>query len=88
MEPKYDCKNVVRPDELDLVLAPILAFDHDGGRLGLGGGYYDSLLAECTCPVAGLAYSFQEVDRVPTETHDQYLDIIITEKEVIRVTHE
>ena len=88
MEPQYDCNKVVRPGELDLVLAPLLAFDRRGGRLGLGGGYYDSLLAQCSCSVAGLAYSFQEVDRVPTESHDQHLNIIITEKEVIRVAHE
>ncbi len=88
IEPRYDCDNVVPPEKLDLVLAPLVAFDRTGGRLGLGGGYYDSLLAECSCPVVGLAYSFQEVDKVPTEPHDRKLSVIITEKEVIRVAHE
>lgn len=85
MEPQYNCENVISPKRLDLVLAPLVAFDRTGGRLGLGGGYYDTLLEECSCPVVGLAYSFQEVDRVPIEPHDRELSIIVTEKEVIRV---
>jgi 5-formyltetrahydrofolate cyclo-ligase len=88
MEPEYTPEREIRCDALDLVTAPLLAFDRTGGRLGFGGGYYDSLLDECTCPKIGLGYSFQEVDSVPVEPHDQKLDIIITDKEIIKVNNE
>ena len=71
----------VRPD---LVIAPLLAFDRFGGRLGLGAGYYDRTLAGLRAqgPVfaLGLAFAGQEVARVPRDAHDQRLDAILTEK--------
>jgi len=85
MEPEYNPEREISPEELDLVITPLLAFDRSGGRLGFGGGCYDFLLSMCTCSKIGLGYSFQEVDSVPMEPHDQRLDIIITEKETIRV---
>jgi 5-formyltetrahydrofolate cyclo-ligase len=54
----------------------------------MGGGYYDSFLKEVKCSVAGLAYSFQETGGIPLEEHDALLDIIITDKEIIRISHE
>ena len=70
----------VRPD---LVIAPLLAFDGRGGRLGQGGGHYDRTLsrlrAEGPVFVLGLAYAGQELDAVPGEAHDQRLDAILTE---------
>ena len=88
MEPAYNPEREIHSEDLNLIIAPLLAFDRDGGRLGFGMGFYDSLLGECACPKIGLGYSFQEVDLVPREPHDQELDIIITEKEIIRVDHE
>lgn len=67
----------------DLVIAPLLAFDRLGGRLGQGGGHYDRTLAGLrrTGPVfvLGLAYAGQEVDRLDLEPHDQKLDAVLTE---------
>jgi 5-formyltetrahydrofolate cyclo-ligase len=72
----------------DLVLAPLIAFDRDGYRLGQGGGYYDRTLAALRQAasgaggrlfVIGLAYAGQEVDRIPRDAHDQPLDAILTE---------
>jgi len=87
MEPEYVPEREVAPRNLDLVISPLLAFDRKGERIGFGGGYYDGLLRECICPRIGLAYSFQEVAAVPSEPHDERLDLIITEQEVIRVRH-
>jgi 5-formyltetrahydrofolate cyclo-ligase len=74
----------VRPD---LIIAPLLAFDRFGGRMGQGGGYYDRTLAALRAQgpvfVLGLAFAGQEVARVPTEPHDQRLDAILTEKAYI-----
>ena len=67
------------------MVAPLLAFDRTGARLGFGGGFYDSLLASVHCPTVGLAYDFQEVESVPVEDHDRPLSMIVTDKEVIRV---
>lgn len=68
----------------DLLIAPVIAFDNRGGRLGQGGGYFDRTIAalrkRSTIFVIGLALSGQEVARVPREPHDQRLDAILTEK--------
>ena len=67
----------------DLVIAPLIAFDRAGYRLGQGGGYYDRTLAALRGGgrlfVIGLAYAGQEVDRIPKSAHDQPLDAILTE---------
>jgi len=85
MEPEYSPDKEYDERRLDLVVAPLLAFDRTGGRLGFGGGFYDSLLANISCPAIGLAYDFQEVETVPAEQHDRPLSMIVTDKEVIRV---
>lgn len=75
--------------EPDLVLAPMLAFQRDGVRLGQGGGYYDraleALRARKPAFVLGVAYSGQQAANLPHEPHDQRLDAILTEKEYIAV---
>jgi 5-formyltetrahydrofolate cyclo-ligase len=67
----------------DLIIAPLIAFDRQGYRLGQGGGYYDRTLEALRKTgrvfVIGLAYSGQEVDRAPRDDHDQPLDAILTE---------
>jgi 5-formyltetrahydrofolate cyclo-ligase len=67
----------------DLIIAPLLAFDHNGARLGQGGGHYDRtierLRARGPLFVIGLAYAGQEIEAVPFEPHDQRLDAILTE---------
>jgi 5-formyltetrahydrofolate cyclo-ligase len=66
-----------------LVVAPLLAFDRRGGRLGQGGGHYDrtvqKLRAEGAVFVLGLAYTGQLVEEIPMEPHDQPLDAVLTE---------
>lgn len=66
-----------------LVVAPLLAFDRRGGRLGQGGGHYDRTLQDLRAAgavfVLGLAYAGQLVDEIPMEPHDQPLDAVLTE---------
>ena len=73
----------------DLVIAPLLAFDRTGARMGQGGGFYDrtleTLRARRPVFVLGVAYAGQEVARIPHEDHDQLLDAILTEKGYIPV---
>jgi 5-formyltetrahydrofolate cyclo-ligase len=76
----------------DLVLAPLIAFDRLGYRLGQGGGYYDRTLAALRSAgrlfVIGLAYAGQEVDRIPIDAHDQPLDAILTESGYHRIRRD
>lgn len=76
----------------DLVLAPLLAFDRRGGRLGQGAGHYDRTLANLRTAgrifVLGLAYSGQELPAIPMEPHDQRLDAILTETGYIEVEQD
>ena len=84
--------DIIDPKWLDLVIVPLLGFDKTGARLGMGGGYYDKAICklkkkfdeeEKKFIAIGLAYSQQETIRIPYENHDERLDFIITEKEII-----
>ena len=71
----------VRPD---LVLAPLLAFDDEGYRLGQGGGFYDRTLEQWrtnghVVKVLGVAFAAQRVDAVPRDDFDQRLNGLVTE---------
>ena len=73
--------------EPDIVFSPLAAFDRRGFRLGYGGGIYDATLAELRAKkrvfAVGVAHSCQEADHVPAEAHDQRLDYMLTEREII-----
>jgi 5-formyltetrahydrofolate cyclo-ligase len=75
--------------EPDIVFSPLSAFDRKGYRLGYGGGIYDATLEELRAKkrvvAIGVAYACQETDAVPCETHDQKLDYVVTERELIAV---
>jgi len=70
--------------EVDLVVAPGVAFDREGGRIGHGKGYYDRLLADARSDtlLVGLAFECQMVPEVPTGPDDILLDRVVTEEEV------
>jgi 5-formyltetrahydrofolate cyclo-ligase len=69
-----------------LVCIPGLGFSPMGQRLGRGGGYYDRLLSELPSAAitAGLAYSFQLLDRLPESPNDRRLQLIFTESATYR----
>ena len=76
--------------EPDIFLVPMLAFDRQGARLGYGGGYYDSTLEEYRNKkeilAIGLAYAEQAcLFHLPSEDHDQKMDWIITEQNVLHL---
>ena len=88
MEPT-STKNIVMPE---ILIVPMLLFDRELYRLGYGGGYYDKAICKLKKKFnedekkfisIGLAYSEQETIRIPYENHDERLDFIITEKEII-----
>lgn len=75
------------PVEIDLVVAPGLAFDLYGVRLGRGGGFYDRFLArpELRATICGVAFEAQVTERLPAGPHDARVHAIVTEDRMIRV---
>ncbi|MGD9212888.1 MAG: 5-formyltetrahydrofolate cyclo-ligase, partial [Desulfobacteraceae bacterium] len=78
------CK-VVPIECIDIAIIPGIAMDEKGGRVGPGNGFYDRLIPELpvTTRKVGLAMESQVIPQVPMESHDKYVDIVITEKRVI-----
>ena len=68
----------------DVLLVPMLAFDKHKFRLGYGGGYYDRYIQKIKkikkILIIGIAFSFQEVTKLPITRYDKKLDFIFTEK--------
>ncbi|KKR77593.1 MAG: hypothetical protein UU19_C0007G0002 [Candidatus Curtissbacteria bacterium GW2011_GWD1_40_8] len=74
----------VDPSLVDVAILPGLAFSKRGVRLGYGKGVFDRLFSNSKAIRIGLAYDFQIGDKIPQEEHDLVMDIIITEKRVLR----
>lgn len=76
-------------NELDIVLLPLVGFDSKGGRLGMGGGFYDRTFenkrADETPLLIGLAHDCQEVKNLPIEGWDVPLQGIISPTQIIIV---
>lgn len=80
LEPKLNVQNVLPLKELDILFTPLVAFDKQGNRLGMGGGFYDRTLQHWQkssfIPV-GLAHQCQQVEQLPTEAWDVPLHQIL-----------
>ena len=81
----------LRARQLDLLLIPLVGFDHQGYRLGMGGGYYDATLAfmrhrrRWRKPrLVGVAYECQRVESLPHDPWDMPLDAVLTERQLYR----
>ena len=85
LEPDADRCKIVPMDKVDIAIIPGLAFDEKGGRIGTGKGYYDRLIPRLAITTRKVALTFEEqiVQQVPMESHDKYVDIIITDKRII-----
>lgn len=95
-EPDLNHAQLINPALLDIVITPLIAFDDAGNRLGMGGGFYDRTFSFLnhkmhTKPtLIGLAYEFQRVASLKTESWDVCLDLVVTEKQVydFRANHK
>lgn len=88
-EPVVGARELVRAQELDLILMPLVGFDDDGNRLGMGGGFYDRSLEflrhrhHWRKPhVLGLAYDFQRVNGLVPDPWDIPLQGVATDRAV------
>ena len=72
----------------DILLVPLVGFDHDLNRLGYGGGFYDRYIEKIEkikkVIKIGLAFSCQKLKNIPINQYDKKLDFIITEKEILK----
>lgn len=82
--------NPIQGMELDIVLLPLVGFDQAGGRLGMGGGFYDKTFAnkQTNQPpiLIGLAHDCQQVSQLPIESWDVPLDAIMTATQFFRTS--
>lgn len=94
MEPDFRKHPHVPPWTLSAALFPLVAFDQAGGRVGMGGGFYDRTFATAKpngiklhqrTRLIGLAHHFQELDKLPIEPWDVPLSAIAHDKGVITV---
>ena len=70
-----------------ILLIPMVAYDKRLNRLGYGGGYYDRFLEKYekkNILKIGLAFTFQEVKKLPTNNFDKKMDYILTEKKLYK----
>jgi len=86
-EPVAHHARISKPFALDVVLVPLLGFDEQGNRLGMGKGYYDRCFAylrrrrQWHRPrLIGVAHDFQKVEGLVAEPWDVPLDLIVTER--------
>ncbi|HRN61757.1 MAG TPA: 5-formyltetrahydrofolate cyclo-ligase, partial [Luteimonas sp.] len=90
-EPDVSEADLLRPDQLDLVVAPLVAFDARGQRLGMGGGWYDRSFAFRTSQPApphlvGAAFALQQAEAIAPRPWDIPLDAVCTESETLLVS--
>jgi 5-formyltetrahydrofolate cyclo-ligase len=84
LEPRIEKIRKTKVEDIDLIIAPGVAFDCNGNRLGHGKGYYDRLLKNANAPIVALAFDFQIIKKIPTNKNDVPVDIIITENRIIK----
>jgi 5-formyltetrahydrofolate cyclo-ligase len=90
-EPPLKHRHIRLPWALDLILLPLVAFDADCNRMGMGGGFYDRTLAYLRHRrrwrrprLVGVAHECQRAERLPLNEWDVPLDAVITESRVYR----
>ena len=83
--PEPEAKKLAHPD---ILFIPMVAFDKNLNRLGYGGGYYDRFIEKLSRKKniikIGLALSCQKIKKIPINKHDQKLDFIITNEDIIK----
>jgi 5-formyltetrahydrofolate cyclo-ligase len=89
-EPDVGDDEMLAPEALNLVLAPLVVFDAMRNRIGMGGGFYDRSFAFRKDPASktpvliGVAHELQKYDRLEPESWDVRLDMIVTDQAIYR----
>lgn len=82
--------NIIQPDEIDFVITPARAADHDGARMGRGGGCYDRffMMPGFRAYRCAVAFQKQVFVKIPREPHDVLMQAIVTESSVIKFARQ
>ena len=87
-EPERVHRRRLPAQALDLVLTPLVGFDDQGNRLGMGGGFYDRSFAFLRSRkhwhkprLVGLAYEFQHLPKLPAQPWDVPLTAVATDED-------
>ena len=84
-EPEPENSELIAPEDISLVLAPCLAFDEEGNRMGYGGGYYDRFLPRCAkAEIIACAFEVQKFPKLITGKYDRKLNMAVTENNIYR----
>ncbi len=88
-EPVYHGRHLIPATHLDMVITPLVAFDQDCQRIGMGGGYYDRTFAFLrfrqhwqSPKLIGVAYEFQKITRISAQAWDVPLHTVVTEQTI------
>ena len=81
--PDPEKSELLKPEDIDLVLVPLVAFDEEKRRLGHGGGYYDRYLPKCVkADLIAVAFEAQKLEEIATDSYDVLMKTIVTEEKV------
>jgi 5-formyltetrahydrofolate cyclo-ligase len=85
--------SITQIQELDVILVPLVAFDLQGSRLGMGAGYYDATLSKLIDVepmhrplIIGLAHGCQQTTSLPVDEWDWSLNVVVTDKDIFYIT--
>ncbi|MBZ0092742.1 MAG: 5-formyltetrahydrofolate cyclo-ligase [Sulfuricellaceae bacterium] len=92
--PEHNSAHQVRASRLDVLFVPLVGFDAQGNRLGMGGGFYDASLAYLhprlhwrKPRLIGVGFECQKTGPLPRDPWDAPLDAVITEAHIYRFPH-
>lgn len=81
-EPRYSAARLVPLSAINTLVVPLLGFDQQCHRIGMGGGFYDRLLKkQHRARLLGIAYKQQQLRRITPQPWDQNLQAIITPRQ-------
>lgn len=90
--PKVAPASWLKPIELDVILLPLVAFDQQGARIGMGGGFYDASLAFLSSRrywrrprLIGIAHELQKTGKIQADHWDVPVEMIVTDRNVYHV---
>ncbi len=90
-EPETDHSSMIKANQLDLVLLPLVGFDSLGNRIGMGGGFYDTTFeflnnsAKTKPMLVGIAHEIQKVKSIDAESWDIPLSTVVTDQQIYRL---